>query len=147
MAISREWAALLCLWSLAALSCLLGVVARPSFEYLDGNADQLLDLVRVLCATALALALLLGPGLLWRAAGDSRRPSLGFLPLPGWRSWSRPAGWPGRWRARSSPGSPASSSSARYWLNDVVALIAMFGFAAALAWLVWLTTPERLPRS
>lgn len=83
MAISRERTVLLCLWILAALSCVLGVVARPSFEYLDGSTDQLLDLVRVLCATALSLALLLGPGLLWRAANTSRRPSLGFLPLPG----------------------------------------------------------------
>jgi hypothetical protein len=83
MAISRERRVLLGLWCLAALSCILGVLARPSLGYETGGADQLLDLVRVLCATCLSLTLLLGPGLLWRAANGSRSPSLGFLPLPG----------------------------------------------------------------
>ncbi len=83
MTVTRERAALLVLWGLAVLSCLLGVVAQPSFAYDTGKGEQLLDLVRVLCATALAVTLLLGPGLLWRAGEGSRRPSLGFLALPG----------------------------------------------------------------
>ena len=72
-----------CVWSLAALSCLLGVVARTSLGYEAGKTAQLLDLVRILCATCLVLMLVLGPGLLWRAADNSRTPSLGFLALPG----------------------------------------------------------------
>jgi Dolichyl-phosphate-mannose-protein mannosyltransferase len=83
MEIRRERAALLFLWALAALGCLLGVAARPSFSYDTGTASQTLDLVRIVCATALALTLLLGPGLLWRAGEGGRRPSLGFLALPG----------------------------------------------------------------
>jgi hypothetical protein len=83
MSVSRERAALLALWALAALSCLLGVVARTPLAYETGASAQALDLVRVLCATALACTLLWGPGLLWRAAADSDRPSLGFLALPG----------------------------------------------------------------
>lgn len=83
MPISRERAALLALWGLAALSCLLGVVARTSLAYDTGSGEQLLDLLRSVCATALAVTLLLGPGLLWRASDGSQTPSLGFLALPG----------------------------------------------------------------
>ncbi|HEX3240353.1 MAG TPA: hypothetical protein VHR18_09480 [Solirubrobacterales bacterium] len=83
MGIRRERWGLLLLWGLAALSCLLGVVARPSFSYDTGTGAQALYLVRVLCATSLAITLLLGPGLLWRAGEGKRRPSLGFLFLPG----------------------------------------------------------------
>lgn len=83
MAIRRERAALLLLWGLAALSCLLGFAARPSFTYQTGAAAQALDLLRIVCATSLAATLLLGPGLLWRAANGGRGPSLGFLALPG----------------------------------------------------------------
>ncbi len=83
MAIRRERAVLLSLWGLGALSCLLGIAARPSFSYDTDAASQAMDLVRIACATSLAVTLLLGPGLLWRASEGGRGPSLGFLALPG----------------------------------------------------------------
>lgn len=69
------------IWAAAALSCLLGVLDPPSANLTPGFGRELLDLVRVLATTALAVTLLLGPGLLWRATGRSLR--LAFLPLPG----------------------------------------------------------------
>lgn len=83
MAIGRERAVLLCLWALAALSCLLGVTAPPSFTYDTDTASEALDLLRIVCATSLVVTLLFGPGLLWRARGGDQTPSLGFLALPG----------------------------------------------------------------
>jgi hypothetical protein len=69
------------LWAAAAVACLLGVLDPPEADLSPGLGRELLDLVRVLTTTALAIALLLGPGLLWRATGRSLR--LAFLPLPG----------------------------------------------------------------
>ena len=83
MALSRERVALLCLWALAALGCLLGAAAQPSLAYDTGAASQAMDLLRIACATALAATLLFGPGLLWRASEGGRTPSLGYLALPG----------------------------------------------------------------
>jgi hypothetical protein len=73
---------MLVLWALAALGCLLGAVAPVPDEPGTGNAGELLDLLRILSTTALAIVLLLGPGILWRA-GSRRRVGLAFLPLPG----------------------------------------------------------------
>lgn len=73
---------MLAVWALAALACLLGAVAPVPTEPGTGVAGQLLDLVRILSTTALAITLLLGPGILWRAA-SRRRVGLAFLPLPG----------------------------------------------------------------
>ncbi|MFN8163258.1 MAG: hypothetical protein U0R26_05400 [Solirubrobacterales bacterium] len=70
------------LLGLAALSCLLGLVARPPAKYTGGNGEQLLDLIRVVATTALAIALLMGPGILWRTV-SGRRQGLAFVPLPG----------------------------------------------------------------
>jgi hypothetical protein len=65
----------------AGVACVLGAADPPSA---GGNelGRQLLDLVRIACTTALAVALLLGPGILWRAL-SGRRIGLGFLSLPG----------------------------------------------------------------
>ncbi|HYG97297.1 MAG TPA: hypothetical protein VD741_09355, partial [Solirubrobacterales bacterium] len=82
MTLGRERVVLLVLWALAALACLLGAAAPVPLEPGTSPAGQLLDLVRVLSTTALAIVLLLGPGILWRA-GSRRRVGLAFLPLPG----------------------------------------------------------------
>lgn len=68
-------------WAAAVVACLLGVLDPPSANLTPGPGRELLDLVRVLATSALAITLLLGPGLLWRAKGRSLR--LAFLPLPG----------------------------------------------------------------
>ena len=82
MTVGRERVVLLALWALAALGCLLGAVAPVPDEPGTGTAGQLLNLLRILSTTALAVVLLLGPGVLWRA-GSRRRVGLAFLPLPG----------------------------------------------------------------
>lgn len=80
----RERVAMLGVLALAGLGCLLGFAAEPSSGSHGGLGEQMLDLVRVLSTAALAVALLLGPGVLWRVYGrPGSHPSLGFLPLPG----------------------------------------------------------------
>jgi hypothetical protein len=74
---------MLALWALAALACLLGVVAKPPETVVGDRSGQLFDLVRVLCTAALVLVLLLGPGIALRSLARRRDVSLGFLPLPG----------------------------------------------------------------
>ena len=67
---------------LALAGCGLGLLAEPAAPHDAG--EQALDLVRIVCTLALALSLLLGPGVAWRVMGFADRPlSLGFLPLPG----------------------------------------------------------------
>ncbi|HWM64138.1 MAG TPA: glycosyltransferase family 39 protein [Solirubrobacterales bacterium] len=79
----RERAAMLGLLALAALGCALGLVAKPTAGPHSG-AGQMLDLVRVLSTVALAISLLLGPGIVLRATiGRLRGAGLAFLPLPG----------------------------------------------------------------
>jgi hypothetical protein len=78
-----ERAVMLTLLALAGLACVLGVLAKPPAEYHEGLAPQFLDLIRVLCTTALVLVALLGPGLAWRSTARGRDLALGFLPLPG----------------------------------------------------------------
>jgi hypothetical protein len=80
---SRERAALFTVWALGALGIVLGLAAAPAQTVDTGTGHELVELARIVCTTALVVALLLGPGLLWRAAGGSSRPSLGFLMLPG----------------------------------------------------------------
>ncbi|MEX0972407.1 MAG: hypothetical protein WDZ46_04020 [Solirubrobacterales bacterium] len=82
MTITLERAIMLCLWGAAALACLLGAAAPPSVESHATTGQQLLDLVRVGCTTALVATLLLGPGILWRHL-SRQRIRLAFLPLPG----------------------------------------------------------------
>ena len=67
--------------ALAAIGCLLGAADPPS-GVAAGAKAELLDLIRVLCTTALAITLLLGPGILWRVFGE-RQIGLADLPLPG----------------------------------------------------------------
>jgi len=81
--LNRERIALLAVWGLAALACLLGLAKPPADGLHGGKGEQLLDLIRVLSTTALALTLLLGPGIVWRAARGDRNPPLAFLFLPG----------------------------------------------------------------
>ncbi|HEX5610219.1 MAG TPA: hypothetical protein VFX45_09020 [Solirubrobacterales bacterium] len=73
---------LLGLWFAAALACLLGAIAPPAFGAHEGLGAELLDLLRIAITAALAVTMLLGPGVLWRAGGG-RRFGLGFMPLPG----------------------------------------------------------------
>ena len=59
-------------------------VERLSIDELLKVGEQALDLVRVLATVALAISLLLGPGVVWRLLSRSERPlGLAFLPLPG----------------------------------------------------------------
>ncbi|MGV1049589.1 MAG: hypothetical protein ACOYD4_13830 [Solirubrobacterales bacterium] len=83
MPIRRERVVLLGICGLAAVACVLGAAARPSAGYLTGNWDQALQLIRVGTTACLALTLLMGPGLLWRAGSSKRQPTLGFMLLPG----------------------------------------------------------------
>ena len=80
--LSRERWTMLAILALAALACLLGAVDRVPLAGSHGTAGEALDLIRVLSTTTLAIALLLGPGLLWRALAE-REIGLGYLALPG----------------------------------------------------------------
>jgi hypothetical protein len=70
------------LWAAAALACLLGVLAPAPESSHATLGRELVDLVRVGSTAALAITLLLGPGILWRALSE-REINLAFLPLPG----------------------------------------------------------------
>jgi len=80
--VNREWATMLGLWELAALGCFLGVAFKPSASVHVGTGLQILDLVRVFATTALAIVLVLGPGLALRTH-LRRHIEIGFVPLPG----------------------------------------------------------------
>lgn len=73
---------MLCVLGLAGLSCLLGLVSTPPAGPELGGRQEVLDMVRVLAGAALAVALVLGPGLLWRALAE-RPLRLAFVPVPG----------------------------------------------------------------
>ncbi len=77
----RERFVMLGLWALAALACVLGL-AQPT-EAQEATGEQALALTRVLCTVALALVLILGPGVVLRKLTGRRDVALGFLPLPG----------------------------------------------------------------
>lgn len=70
------------LWGLGLLACVLGLTVPPSDSLHPSVALQVLDVVRVLCTAALAVVLVFGPGLIWRASHTSAM-ELGFVPLPG----------------------------------------------------------------
>ncbi|HEX8754597.1 MAG TPA: glycosyltransferase 87 family protein [Solirubrobacterales bacterium] len=71
---------MLVLLGLAVAGCILGAADPP--ERLRPTLDrEALDLLRVACTTALAIVVLLGPGVLWRLLG--RRLDLAYLPLVG----------------------------------------------------------------
>ena len=70
-------------WGLAVAGGLLGL-AHPSPNVAGiGPLEQILDVARVLTTTALVATLVLGPGVAWRAGGQTAQPSLGFLAMPG----------------------------------------------------------------
>jgi hypothetical protein len=94
LGINRERTGMLGLWSLAALACALGLAAPPpahagvgascgSLTTCESVAQQALELVRVISTVALAVTLILGPGIVLRARHSRCRLELGFLPLPG----------------------------------------------------------------
>lgn len=72
---------MLAVLGLAALGCLLGALDPPTTA-MPTLRGELLDLVRIATTTALAITLLLGPGVLWRTLGE-RRIGLAYVPLPG----------------------------------------------------------------
>jgi hypothetical protein len=82
MQLNRERAVMLLVWAVGAGGCLLALASPPQLGSHAGEGEQLVDLARVAGATGLAVTLLLGPGLLWRAM-SSRAIGLAFLPLPG----------------------------------------------------------------
>lgn len=80
--LSAERKTMLAILAVAGLGCALGLSAPPAAPH--GGAGQALDLLRVLTTAALVVALLLGPGVAWRALDPHRADvGLGFLPLPG----------------------------------------------------------------
>jgi hypothetical protein len=73
---------MLCVLALAGLSCVLGLVTSPPAGPEIGGRQEVLDMIRIVAGAALAITLVLGPGLLWRAA-SGRRLRLAFVPVPG----------------------------------------------------------------
>lgn len=82
MPIRRERLVILALLGLSGAACLLGAAAPPSSGPQDTPVEELLAISRVLCTAALAVTLMLGPGVAWRALGG-RPLGLGFLAVPG----------------------------------------------------------------
>jgi hypothetical protein len=70
-------------WCLAVIGCLLAFRSPPANVVDVGPLEQSIDLLRIVSTTALAVVLLLGPGLALRALPFGPRLRLGFLPLPG----------------------------------------------------------------
>jgi Dolichyl-phosphate-mannose-protein mannosyltransferase len=71
---------MLAVLALAGVGCLLGAFDQPGPAVATLH-NEVLDLARVLCTTAIALSLLLGPGILVRLYGP--RIGLAYVPLPG----------------------------------------------------------------
>jgi hypothetical protein len=80
--VRTEQGIMLAIWALAAIGCLLGIADPPSTGSHATKGQELMDLIRVATTTALAIALLLGPGTVWRAL-SKRRIALVVVPLPG----------------------------------------------------------------
>ena len=79
-----ERLAMLALFGLGLAGCLLGIADPPAAGIAGSHFEQVLDLVRLLTATALVLGLLLGPGTALRVLSARQHPvGLAFLPLPG----------------------------------------------------------------
>jgi len=82
--LERERIVLLSVLALAAFGCAMGLAAEPAAGVHGGVREQALDLLHVLGTVALALSLLLGPGVAWRALSENRGAlGIGFLFLPG----------------------------------------------------------------
>jgi len=82
LTVTGERAALLGVLVLGGIACILGAADPPSGTAHVTAASQATDVIRVVTTTALAVALLLGPGVVTRALGW-RRLRLGFIALPG----------------------------------------------------------------
>ncbi len=67
----------------ALVGCALGLLVPIDSASPPGRAVQVLDVVRLLSTAVMVIVLVLGPGLLWRARGSTRRLELGFVPLLG----------------------------------------------------------------
>jgi hypothetical protein len=80
--ISGERLVLLGIWAAAAAACALGALDPPGMSHHPDYALQALELARVATAAALAIVLLLGPGLAIRTL-TGRRIGLAIMPLPG----------------------------------------------------------------
>ncbi|MFL5673929.1 MAG: ArnT family glycosyltransferase, partial [Chloroflexota bacterium] len=81
--LAGERIAMLAVLALALAGCALGRLVPPP-PAPHHVIQQAVDLVRIVCTLALAVSLLLGPGVAWRALGPADRPlGLGFVPLPG----------------------------------------------------------------
>jgi hypothetical protein len=78
--IGAERAVLLALLALAAIGCLVGAFNPPGPPN-ETLHTEIGDLIRIGCTTALAIVLLLGPGVLVRLYGP--RIGLAYVPLPG----------------------------------------------------------------
>lgn len=119
-------ATMLGLWGMAALSCVLGLLAPPPAAHLqDALGEQLLDLVRVTCAAALVIVLLLGPGIVWRGHHGRKRVPLGFLFLPGLGLLAATGGL-----AWALAGAVAPSTASLVVVTPVLALV-LFGLLRA----------------
>jgi hypothetical protein len=82
--VGGERMVMLAILALAALGVLVGLIDPPNLGVHAYRSEQLLDLVRTAGTAALAIAILLGPGVVWKAARPAERPlGLAFLPLPG----------------------------------------------------------------
>jgi hypothetical protein len=119
-AITAKTGVMLGLWGLGAGSCVLGLAAPPPHGPHHGVGEQVLDLLRVLCATALVIVLLLGPGVAWRARRGQDRMALGFLPLPGLALLAATGGL--AW---------ALAGDIEPWVTSLAVL------APVMAWLLW----------
>ena len=79
--LGRERAVMLGIWGLAVLGCVLGLATPPGTH--DGLAGRGIDLLHITCTAALAVTIVLGPGLALRTLPRAPHLELGFLALPG----------------------------------------------------------------
>jgi hypothetical protein len=79
-----ERAAIVSLFALGLIGALIGLLDAPPEGIHGGHSEQIFDLVRTLTTVALALSLLLGPGMAIRVLAERERPlGLAFIWMPG----------------------------------------------------------------
>src|SRR3954452_3231761 len=79
--VNRERWVMLGFLACAVLGCFLGLATPPGTH--PGLSGRFIDLLHIAGTTALAVVIVLGPGLALRASGVAPRLALGFMPLPG----------------------------------------------------------------
>jgi hypothetical protein len=79
--VGRERAVMLGVWGLAVLGCVLGLATPPGTH--NGLAGRGIDLLHITGTAALAVTIVLGPGIALRTLHRPPRLELGFLALPG----------------------------------------------------------------